>query len=42
MPEWNDEGIILSAKKYGEKGLVVNILTENNGKITYLLPFCRV
>ena len=32
MPEWNDEGIILSAKKYGEKGLVVNILTENNGR----------
>ena len=32
MPEWNDEGIILSAKKFGEKGFVVNILTENHGR----------
>ena len=32
MPEWNDEGIILSAKKLGEKGLVVNILTEKHGR----------
>ena len=32
MPEWNDVGIILSAKKYGEKGLIVNILTESNGR----------
>ena len=32
MPEWNDQGIILSAKKYGEKGLIINILTENHGR----------
>ena len=32
MPEWNDQGIVLSAKKYGEKGLVINILTENHGR----------
>ena len=32
MPEWNDAGIILSAKKYGEKGLIVNILTESHGR----------
>ena len=32
MPEWVDEGIILSAKKYGEKGLILNILTENHGR----------
>ncbi len=32
MPEWNDEGIILSAKKFGEKGFVVNILTEHHGR----------
>ena len=32
MPEWNDEGIVLSAKKYGEKGLVINILTKNHGR----------
>ena len=32
MPEWNDKGIVLSAKKYGEKGLIINILTENHGR----------
>lgn len=32
MPEWSDVGIVLSAKKYGEKGLVVNILTELHGR----------
>ena len=32
MPEWNDIGIILSAKKYGEKGLIINILTEAHGR----------
>ena len=32
MPEWNDVGIVLSAKKYGEKGLIVNILTETHGR----------
>ena len=32
MPEWNDIGIILSAKKYGEKGLIVNVLTESYGR----------
>ena len=32
MPEWNDAGIILSAKKYGEKGLIINILTGSHGR----------
>ena len=32
MPEWDDFGFILSAKKYGEKGLIVNILTEAHGR----------
>ena len=32
MTEWNDVGIILSAKKYGEKGLIVNILSESHGR----------
>jgi DNA repair protein RecO (recombination protein O) len=32
MPEWNDVGIILSAKKYGERGLIINILTEAHGR----------
>ena len=32
MPEWNDQGIVLSAKKYGEKGLIINILTQKHGR----------
>ena len=32
MPEWNDVGIVLYVKKYGEKGLIINILTETNGR----------
>ena len=32
MPEWNDIGIILSTKKYGEKGLLLNILTGAHGR----------
>ena len=32
MPEWNDQGIVLSAKKYGEKGLIINVLSENHGR----------
>ena len=32
MPEWNDIGIILSAKKYGEKGLIINILPKSHGR----------
>jgi DNA repair protein RecO (recombination protein O) len=32
MPEWNDVGVILSAKKYGEKGLITNILTKTHGR----------
>ena len=32
MPELNDIGIILSAKKYGEKGLIINILTKTHGR----------
>ena len=32
MPEWKDRGIVLSAKKYGEKGLILNILTEKQGR----------
>ena len=32
MPEWTDKGIILSVRKYGEKGLIVNVLTEEHGR----------
>lgn len=29
-----DEGYVLSAKKYGEKSLIITLLTKNKGKIT--------
>ena len=41
MPEWNDLGIVLSAKKYGEKGLVINILTENHGRYLSWLNYYK-
>ena len=32
MPEWKDRGIVLSIRKYGEKGLIANILTLEHGR----------
>jgi DNA repair protein RecO (recombination protein O) len=32
MPEWVDKGIVLSVRKYGEKGLIANVLTEEHGR----------
>ncbi len=32
MPDWVDKGIVLSVRKYGEKGLIANILTEEHGR----------
>ena len=32
MPEWIDKGIVLSIRKYGEKGLIINILTKEHGR----------
>ena len=32
MPEWNDQGIVLSVRKYGEKGLITDILTKEHGR----------
>ena len=32
MPEWIDKGIVLSVRKYGEKGLIANVLTEEHGR----------
>ena len=32
MPEWNDKGIVLSTRKYGERGLITNILTKEHGR----------
>ncbi|MGD9638465.1 MAG: DNA repair protein RecO [Alphaproteobacteria bacterium] len=35
--EWQDEGIILGAKKYGESSHIVTIFTPNNGKTAGLV-----
>jgi DNA repair protein RecO (recombination protein O) len=32
MPEWRDKGIVLSVRKYGEKGMIANILTFEHGR----------
>ena len=32
MPEWRDKGIVLSVKKYGEKGIIANVLTLEHGR----------
>ena len=32
MPEWRDKGIVLSIRKYGEKGMIANILTIEHGR----------
>ena len=32
MPEWRDKGIVLSVRKYGEKGIIANLLTLEHGR----------
>ena len=32
MSKWNDEGVILSLSKQGERGLIINALTNNHGR----------
>ena len=32
MPEWTDEGLILSIRPHGERNAVVNLLTVENGR----------
>ena len=32
MPEWRDKGIVLSVRKYGESGIIANILTLDHGR----------
>lgn len=32
MEQWSDQGIVLSARRHGEGGAVVALLTENNGR----------
>ncbi|MFP3030464.1 MAG: recombination protein O N-terminal domain-containing protein, partial [Wolbachia sp.] len=29
---WKDEGIIIAAKKYGDKNLILSLFTKNHGK----------
>ena len=32
MPEWTDEGLILSIRPHGERNAVISLLTEENGR----------
>ncbi len=32
MNEWRDEGIVLSARRHGENGAIVTLLTESHGR----------
>ena len=32
MEQWQDQGIVLSARSHGESGAVVSVLTENHGR----------
>jgi DNA repair protein RecO (recombination protein O) len=34
--EWRDRGIVLSARRHGERAMVVDVLTENHGRHTGL------
>ena len=32
MSKWNDDGVILSLSKQGERGFIINALTNNHGR----------
>ena len=32
MPEWKDMTILLSSKPFGETGMLVSVLSKNNGR----------
>ena len=32
MPEWKDVAILLSSKPFGETGMLVSVLSKNNGR----------
>jgi len=32
MEQWQDQGIVLNARRHGEGGAIVSLLTENNGR----------
>ncbi len=37
MPDWADEGIILSARSYGENDVIINVLTPSQGRYAGLV-----
>jgi len=36
--DWNDEGIVLTARPHGETGLVVSLLTRDHGRHSGFVP----
>ncbi len=36
--EWRDEGIVLSARRYGETGFIVSLMTAEHGRYAGLVP----
>ena len=41
MISWSDVGIVLSAKKYGEKYKIVNVFTKKHGKISAMVSISK-
>ena len=37
--KWQDRGIVVSTKKYGESSLILNLFTENHGLHSGLIKF---
>ena len=37
--KWQDTGIVVSTKKYGESSLILNLFTENHGLHSGLIKF---
>ena len=37
MPDWSDEGIVLSARSYGETDMIINVLTPSQGRYAGLV-----
>ena len=37
--QWQDKGIVLSSKKYGEHSLIIRFLTEEHGVYSGLVKF---
>ncbi len=37
MPEWKDMTILLSSKPFGETGMLVSVLSKNNGRYKFMV-----